>query len=80
MDVLLQAYDAVLNEHHQLRSFSQTDSDLDIASDPLVFLQCGHVIQMSTMDGYMSLDEVYIRDEEGQWASACQLSVCIAKA
>lgn len=77
--LMLQAYDAMLNEHHQMRSYGEADSDLDIASDPLVFLVCGHVIHMSTMDHYMSLDEVYSKDEEGRWAALSQLGVCTLK-
>ena len=69
----------MLNEHHQMRSYGEADSDLDIASDPLVFLGCGHVIHMSTMDHYMSLDEVYSKDEEGRWEAPSQLGVCTLK-
>lgn len=72
---MLQAYDAMLNEHNQLRSYSRGESDLDIESDPLVFLGCGHVIHMSTMDHYMSLDQVYSK-EEGHWKQPSQLGVC----
>ena len=71
----LQAYDAMSNEHNRLRSFSEAGSDLDLASDPLVFLGCGHVIHRATMDHYMSLDEVYSKDAEGHWAAPQQLDV-----
>ena len=71
----LQAYDAMLNEHHPLRSYSMAESDLDIAADPLIFLGCGHVIHMTTMDQYMSLDDVYSRDGQGHWAAPSPLGV-----
>ena len=70
----------MLNEHNQLRMYSEADSELDIASDPLVFLGCGHVIHMRTMDHYMSLDQVYNKGAEGRWEAPCQLGVCMSPA
>lgn len=64
----------MLNEHNQLRSYSQAQSDLDIASDPLVVLSCNHVIHMTTMDEYMSLGQVYSK-QHGHWMAPCQLEV-----
>lgn len=72
--MLAQAYDAMMNEHNKLLLYSKAEHGLDIDSDPLVFLGCGHVIHMSTMDHYMSLDEVYSKDDGG-WAAPCQLGV-----
>lgn len=63
----------MLNEHHPLRSYSTAESDLDIAADPLIFLGCGHVIHMTTMDQYMSLDDVYSKDGQGHWAAPSPL-------
>ena len=67
----------MLNEHNPLRSYSKAESDLDIAADPLVFLGCGHVIHMTTMDQYMALDDVYSKDGQEHWAAPCLLGVCI---
>lgn len=63
----------MLNEHNPLRSYSKAESDLDIAADPLVFLGCGHVIHMTTMDQYMALDDVYSKDGQEHWAAPCLL-------
>ena len=65
----------MLNEHNPLRSYSKAESDLDIAADPLVFLGCGHVIHMTTMDQYMALDDVYSKDGQEHWAAPCLLGV-----
>lgn len=75
----MQAYDANMNQHNQLRLYSKTESELDIASDPLVFLGCGHVIHMTSMDQYMALEEAYIK-QDGHWTAPCQLGVCAALA
>ena len=60
---------------NKLVLYSKAEHGLDIASDPLVFLGCGHVIHMTTMDHYMSLHEVYIKDEEEHWTAPSQLGV-----
>lgn len=43
-------------------SYGQVDLD----TDPVVVLECGHVFTTETMDGHMKLDDAYDSDCEGE--------------
>jgi hypothetical protein len=46
-------------------SFS-TYEDHDVDDDPVIFLPCGHFFAVSTLDGHLEIDSVYVTDEEGK--------------
>ena len=68
---LQQAYDIIMDENKALRDFE----DAEVAEDPLVILACGHVLPMTSMDGYLELHKAYETDRQGIWRRPCQLQV-----
>ena len=60
-----------MDENRSLRMYEEKD----ISEDPLVFLGCGHVLPMTSMDGHMELRKAYITDGQGKWHQPCELPV-----
>ncbi|KAF8467382.1 hypothetical protein BDZ91DRAFT_145083 [Kalaharituber pfeilii] len=40
--------------------------DIDLDSDPVIFLSCGHFLCMETVDGLMQMNDVYEFDQSGK--------------
>ena len=66
-----QAYDIIMDENRALRSFEEAE----VTEDPLVVLRCGHVLPMTSMDGYLELHHAYGMGGYGQWTSPLPLKV-----
>lgn len=47
--------------------YDKTYANLDLDSDPIIFLPCGHFFSMSTMDGHMDIESVYDREPNGEF-------------
>ena len=47
----VQVYDVCMDENRALQSYEEAEVD----EDPLVVLRCGHVLPMTSVDGYMEL-------------------------
>ncbi len=41
-------------------------SSVDLDTDPVVVLKCGHIFTCETMDRHMKLDEAYDVDQDGE--------------
>jgi hypothetical protein len=52
-----------MDETKKLAEFSEEE----LNEDPLLFLGCGHVFPMSTLDGLLDLSKSYTRDDTGAW-------------
>ena len=66
-----QAYDIIMDENKALRSFQEAE----VTEDPLIVLRCGHVLPMTSMDGYLELQHAYGMHGYGQWANPLPLKV-----
>lgn len=66
-----QAYDITMDENKPLRTYEEQE----ICKDPLVVLGCGHVLPMTSVDGYMDLRRAYTTDGQGKWQQPCHLPV-----
>lgn len=53
-------------------------SEQEVTEDPLLVLACGHVLPMTSMDGYMELRSAYTTDKHGKWHKPCQMKVQMA--
>lgn len=60
-----------MDENKAVRDYTQQD----VTEDPLIVLGCGHVLPMTSMDGYMELQRAYTTDRQGKWKQPCQLMV-----
>jgi hypothetical protein len=74
--VQVMVYDAIMHENKALQEYTNEE----VETDPLVFLNCGHVYPMSTLDGLLQLDSSYIRADSpdapgGAWSAPRQLEV-----
>lgn len=67
----VEVYDAFLDENKKLANFTAED----LSDDPLLFLRCGHVFPMSTLDGLLQLDSSFARGVSGAWSSPQELQV-----
>lgn len=67
--MLQEVYDAVMDENKVLADFTAEEP----REDPLLFLRCGHVFPMSTMDGTLELGNYYSRKGSGDWDAALEL-------
>lgn len=73
-------YDAIMHENKALQEYTNEE----VETDPLVFLNCGHVYPMSTLDGLLQLDSSYIRADSpdapgGAWSAPRQLEASQAE-
>ena len=66
-----QVYDVYEDSSRPLRQYSEQE----VAADPLIILSCGHVLPMSSMDGFLDLERAYSKDKSGKWTQACLLQV-----
>lgn len=71
----VEVYDAFLDENKKLADFTAED----LSNDPLLFLHCGHVFPMSTLDGLLQLDSSFARDGSGAWSDPQELQVISLK-
>ena len=60
-----------MDENRTLRDFDKGE----VTGDPLIVLACGHVLPMTSMDGYLELHKAYETDRQGNWMKPCQLEV-----
>lgn len=56
--------------HKPLRGYD----DAALLADPLVVLSCGHVLPMSSMDGFIGLEAAYAKDNMGRWTHPCSVT------
>ena len=42
-------------------------NDVDVNKDPVCILDCGHLYTISFLDGLLQMDEMFKKDEKGQW-------------
>ncbi len=68
-----QAYDIIMDENRTLRDYDKGE----VTEDPLIVLSCGHVLPMTSMDGYLELHRAYETDRQGNWKKPCQLEVSL---
>ena len=47
----------------------------DLDEDPLIFLSCGHIFPMSSVDGHTELDKCYSKSAAGTWEKPLPLEV-----
>lgn len=62
-----------MDENRALRDYKEQE----VTEDPLLVLTCGHVLPMSSLDGYMSLDAAYTKSNDGSWHRPAQIMVRI---
>ncbi len=60
-----------MHSNKALREYEEEE----VSADPLLVLECGHVLPMSSMDGFLELDKVYHKDSLGNWTQPCRLEV-----
>ena len=63
-----------MDENKPLRTYAEEE----VSEDPLVVLSCGHVLPMSSMDGFLELHKAYAVDAAGNWSHPQQLMVTLA--
>ena len=63
-----------MDENKAVRKYSEQE----VTEDPLLVLACGHVLPMTSMDGYMELLSAYTTDKHGKWHKPCQMKVQMA--
>ena len=68
-----QAYDIIMDENRTLRDYDKGE----VTEGPLIVLSCGHVLPMTSMDGYLELHRAYETDRQGNWKKPCQLEVSL---
>ncbi|KAL0023606.1 hypothetical protein WJX77_006297 [Trebouxia sp. C0004] len=68
-DKSLTAYDIIMDENRTLRDYDKGE----VTENPLIVLACGHVLPMTSMDGYLELHRAYAKDQQGNWTTPCQL-------
>lgn len=71
----MKVYGAVLGAHKPLAAFTAKE----LKADPLIFLNCGHIFPVSTMDSQLQLDSYYSRSQINKWLSPVAIQVCILK-
>ncbi|KAJ2997020.1 hypothetical protein HDV02_005964 [Globomyces sp. JEL0801] len=42
--------------------------DIDLEEDPIFVLPCNHIFTMSTMDGWLDINQGYRQDQNGKWS------------
>lgn len=67
----MQAYDIIMAENKYLSAFDEDE----VSQDPLIILSCGHVLPMTSMDGYLELHKAYATDSLGEWKQPLQFGV-----
>ncbi|KAJ1548785.1 hypothetical protein HK405_015099 [Cladochytrium tenue] len=64
--------DEVKGQHADLYTMEEY-RNVDLDSDPVVVLACGHVFTVSTMDGQLEMASVYERDGDDGWTRLREL-------
>lgn len=60
-----------MDENRSVRDYKEEE----VTEDPLFVLACGHVLPMSSMDGFMELHKAYTQDRQGKWHKPYQIKV-----
>lgn len=50
-------------------------SDAELSDDPLIFLACGHIFPVSSLDGTVELTKTYGQAHDGSWEKPLPMEV-----